>query len=300
MGPPSSLPTRLGLSGLAGCFAASLCHPLDVVRVQMQTGGGGSGHRASALGTARRIWTRGGVRALWAGLSAAYMRQWTYTATRMGLYSFLLERCRHGDETVPPFHLKLVLGSLSGAVGSFVGTPSEIALVRMADDSRVKPCARRNYRHSLDCVQRIAREEGLTKLWRGATPTILRASVLNAFQLGCYSQAKEELMCRFPAVFHGPTTVPTMFVGSMMSAFFGVGASMPLDVAKSRLQSQPATIPLYYQGMLHCLARSVREEGLLVLWKGFVPAYVKLAPYTCLSFMCLETLTRVVTGSAAL
>ena len=117
---------------------------------------------------------------------------------RMGLYSFLLARSRQADTTAapPPFHLKLVLGSLSGAAGAFVGTPSEIALVRMADDSKLPPGTQRNYRHSLDCVRRIAREEGFTKLWRGATPTILRASVLNAFQLGCYSQAKEELLRR--------------------------------------------------------------------------------------------------------
>lgn len=32
-----SLPMRLALSGVAGCSAACFCHPLDVIRVQMQT-----------------------------------------------------------------------------------------------------------------------------------------------------------------------------------------------------------------------------------------------------------------------
>ena len=37
----------------------------------------------------------------------------------------------------------------------------------------------------------FSREEGVLTLWRGATPTIARAIVVNAAQLGTYSQAKE-------------------------------------------------------------------------------------------------------------
>ena len=41
---------------------------------------------------------------------------------------------------------------------------------------------------------RIAREEGVTTLWRGAIPTMGRAMVVNAAQLASYSQAKQAIL----------------------------------------------------------------------------------------------------------
>ena len=40
---------------------------------------------------------------------------------------------------------------------------------------------------------RVAREEGVGTLWCGAAPTVGRAAMLNACQLGIYSEAKERL-----------------------------------------------------------------------------------------------------------
>ena len=55
----------------------------------------------------------------------------------------------------------------------------------------------RNFPHcdSLRFQQfRIAREEGVTTLWRGAIPTMGRAMVVNAAQLASYSQAKQSIL----------------------------------------------------------------------------------------------------------
>ena len=94
----------------------------------------------------------------------------------------------------------------------------------------------------------------------------------------------------------------TLFLGSMCSAFFAIGASMPFNVVKSRIQNMkdgPDGRPMY-SGMMDCARQSVKNEGLLVLWRGFTPAFTKLAPYTCLSFVFVEKLTILVTGRAAL
>lgn len=80
------------------------------------------------------------------------------------------------------------MGMSAGACGAFVGTPAEVALIRMTADGRLPPAERRNYSNVVNALTRITREEGLLALWRGCIPTIGRAMVVNMAQLASYSQ----------------------------------------------------------------------------------------------------------------
>ena len=66
---------------------------------------------------------------------------------------------------------------------------------------------------------------------------------------------------------------------------------MPID---------PTTGQAMYSSMVDCIVKSVKSEGILVLWRGFTPAFVKLAPYTIISLTLADKLTRAVTGKDAL
>lgn len=302
------LPTRMVLSAFAGMGAATVCHPLDVVRVQMQTEGT---NYKNTVDAATSIYKRNGLRGgLYAGVSAAYLRQWLYGSCRMGIYSFLLEKAQlrnvkaGRDKNSISFGRKLLMGSTSGAIGSFVGTPSELALVRMSADSKLPKAEQRNYKNVVDCIARIAREEGATKLWRGATPTVLRATTLSACQLGVTSEIKEKLTKS--GVF-GPDGqvlygVPLLFCSTLVSSFAANIVANPFDVIKSRMQNMTINSDgsAAYRSMADCLSKSVRREGVAVLWSGFTPAFVKLAPYTIISLTLADKLTRRFTGRDAL
>lgn len=82
----------------------------------------------------------------------------------------------------------------AGACGAFVGTPAEVALVRMTADGRLSEAEKRNYKSVFDALIRISRQEGIPMLWRGAIPTMGRSMVVNGAQLASYSQAKEFLL----------------------------------------------------------------------------------------------------------
>ncbi|KAL3940554.1 MAG: hypothetical protein SGBAC_004933 [Bacillariaceae sp.] len=300
---PIALPTRMVLSALAGMGAATFCHPLDVIRVQMQTFSyRNTGHAAVS------IYQQGGiVNGLYAGVSAAYLRQWLYGSCRMGIYSYLLEqqKIQHGADNIS-FATKLGMGSVSGAIGSFVGTPSEVALVRMSADSKLPPAERRNYTNVLNCLTRIANEEGVANLWRGAAPTVARATLLSSCCMGVTSQAKLHLAKQekyFGKDGQWMGGLPMMFCATLCSSFCANVVANPFDVLKSRIQQSPidaTTGKALYSGMSDCLVKSVRQEGAFVLWRGFTPAFVKLAPYTIISLTILDKLTKAVTGKEAL
>jgi solute carrier family 25 oxoglutarate transporter 11 len=55
-----------------------------------------------------------------------------------------------------------------------------------------------------------------------------------------------------------------------------------------------------YSSMFDCVVKSVKSEGVSVLWRGFTPAFVKLTPYTILSLTLTDKLTRAVTRKDAL
>jgi len=297
---PAGLGVRMVLGALGGMGAACVCHPLDVIRVQMQIDGVSGGARAYSgpLDAASKIYARKGIVAgLYPGIDAAFLRQWTYGACRVGIYAFLLDKAQQGKEkgTAIPFSQKLLMGSTAGAIGSFVGVPAELALVRMSADSKLPPAEQRHYRHVGDCIMRTAREEGATALWKGGTPTIIRATLLSSAVLGCYSEVKEQLHTKLPTVFPDKNGIPLMFTGTVFASFVANGVSNPFDVVKSRVQNMPRPQPgqqPQYAGMADCFVKSVKGEGPMVLMRGFVPAFLKLAPYTTISLILTDNLAR--------
>ena len=101
----------------------------------------------------------------------------------MGLFAVGTAVLKPGD-----LRERMMLGSACGAVAACFGTPTEVALVRMAADARAPPAQRRNYRGVAHALASVAREGGVAALWSGVGPTVLRAALLNAGQLGIYSE----------------------------------------------------------------------------------------------------------------
>lgn len=60
----------------------------------------------------------------------------------------------------------------------------------MQADNQLPANERRNYKSVFDAFARISKEEGVLGLWTGATPTIVRAVVLNLAMLATYDEVK--------------------------------------------------------------------------------------------------------------
>ncbi|XP_064819550.1 mitochondrial 2-oxoglutarate/malate carrier protein-like [Oncorhynchus masou masou] len=140
------------------------------------------------------VWVRYLHHVVVSSLSAGLLRQATYTTTRLGIYTVLFEKMTGQDGTPPNFLMKALIGMTAGATGAFVGTPAEVALIRMTADGRLPADQKRGYSNVFNALARITKEEGVTTLWRGCIPTMARAVVVNAAQLASYSQSKQALI----------------------------------------------------------------------------------------------------------
>lgn len=272
--------------GSAGMLGTCFVQPLDLVKNRMQMSGVGGAKKEypTSLHAIRGILAKEGIVAMYTGLSAGLFRQATYTTGRLGLYSLLFETFSK-DNQAPSFLVKAGLGMVAGAFGAFIGTPAEVSLVRMTLDGRLPPAERRNYKHIFDALFRITKEEGVLTLWRGTVPTMGRAMVVNAAQLASYSQAKEILM----GTGYFTQGIFLHFCASMISGLITTAASMPVDIAKTRIQNMKMIDGKpEYTGALDVLAKITKNEGVFALWKGFTPYYARLGPHTVLTFIFLE------------
>lgn len=284
-----SLPAKMAIGATGGTGAAIFCHPLDVIRVSMQV----ATVRQGTLGTAISIFKESGLkRGLYSGLSAAFLRQWTYGSARIGIYSYLLS-----SDASPSFQKKLAFGAISGGIGSFTGTPAELALVRMSADAKL-PVAERRGAGVHRVLANVVREAGVLGMWNGALPTIARAMTLSSVSLAVTSETKNRLPHLVPVFAEQPTA--TFVTATVVGSFFGTVASQPFDVVKSRMQNM--VVPLDgkapYSGALDCAAKTFRQ-GPLNLFRGFVPSFLKLSPYTAISLTLAEKITLLLTGKGA-
>jgi solute carrier family 25 (mitochondrial oxoglutarate transporter), member 11 len=212
--------------------ATCVVQPLDLIKTRLQISGQGGQAKefTGTLDAITKIVRKEGVRSLYKGLSAALLRQATYTTTRLGTYTFLNEKYKKETGKTPNLFVSMGLGVCAGITGSFVGNPAEISLIRMTADGRLPLAERRNYTSVVNALVRIVREEGMVTLWRGCVPTMGRAAVVNAAQLSSYSQAKQLLVKS--GYFH--EGIFMHFTASMISGFVTTVASMPVDIAKTR------------------------------------------------------------------
>eukprot|EP01147_Barroeca_monosierra_P010034 gene10034-2208_t len=270
------------------CFwrmgATLFVQPLDLIKNRMQVASG----RVTFLSTVTSIVKSEGVLAIYNGLSAGLLRQATYTTTRLGVYNILLDRFSNKGSTELSFVKKASIGLTAGSIGAVVGTPAEVALVRMSADGSRPIGERRGYTSVFNAIFRISREEGITTLWRGCAPTVARAMVVNAAQLATYTQAKEFIYRHWKL-----DGILLHFTASMVSGLATTAASMPVDILKTRIQNMRTVDGVAeFKSPVHVASHIIRNEGVLSLWRGFFPYYARLGPHTVLTFIILEQLNQ--------
>ena len=102
-----------------------------------------------------------GVKSIYAGLSASLTRQCTYGTARMGIHRTMSDwlQERNGGKPID-FGQKASAGIVGGALAVCIGTPFDVALVRMQADSMKEEALRRNYTGVGNALTRIVGEEG--------------------------------------------------------------------------------------------------------------------------------------------
>lgn len=91
-----------------------------------------------------------------------------------------------------------------------------------------------------------------------------------------------------------------MQVGAGGSAgFIEVCIMHPLDLVKTRLQLQAnrsslkSSDPHYYNGIIDCMKKMYRHEGLTSFWKGILPPILAETPKRAVKFLTFEQYKKI-------
>lgn len=279
--------------GIASVVAGCSTHPLDLIKVRMQLQGelNVGAPKGGPLAVGFRVIQTEGSMALFSGVSATMMRQLLYSTTRMGLYEIFKEKWKEEGKSSLPLMKKIAAGLLAGGIGAAVGNPADVAMVRMQADGRLPLEQRRNYRSVADAVAQMVRQEGITSLWTGSALTVQRAMIVTASQLASYDQFKESILSHHLMV----DGIGTHVTASFGAGFVAAVASNPVDVIKTRImnmKSDPGQ-PAPYNGALDCALKTVRAEGPMALYKGFIPTVTRQGPFTVVLFVVLEQVRKI-------
>jgi len=269
---------RWYFGGLASAGAACCTHPLDLLKVHLQTQQDGN---IGVVKQTLKIVKGEGILALYNGLSASLVRQLTYSTTRFAIYEVSKQSVSPNGEAIP-FQKRLLMAAVAGGCGGLVGTPGDMVNVRMQNDIKLPKESRRNYKHAIDGMARVAREEGVAKLFSGVDWATGRAILMTIGQLCFYDQVKLTLLAT-PYFTDG---VVTHFTSSLAAGAIATTMTQPLDVLKTRSMNAK---PGEFKGSLD-LIRYTAKNGPLAFYKGYIPAFVRLGPQTILTFIFFEQL----------
>uniref|UniRef100_A0A8C9TW31 Mitochondrial dicarboxylate carrier n=1 Tax=Scleropages formosus TaxID=113540 RepID=A0A8C9TW31_SCLFO len=260
--------SRWYFGGLASCGAACCTHPLDLLKVHLQTQ---QEVKMRMTGMALHVVRNDGFLALYNGLSASLCRQMSYSLTRFAIYETVRDMMGGANQGPMPFYQKVLLGAFGGFTGGFVGTP--------ADMVNTPPPQPSLSNRGLPAVS----PEGVRRLFSGATMASSRGALVTVGQLSCYDQAKQIVL----STGFLSDNIFTHFLASFIAGGCATFLCQPLDVLKTRLMNSKGE----YTGVMHCL-KETAKLGPLAFYKGLVPAGIRLIPHTVLTFVFLEQLRK--------
>jgi len=230
------------------------------------------------ISTASSLLRTEGVLALWKGIPAAWGREASYASIKLGGYAPMKEAVGASGKDAP-FHLKFLAGALTGGIGSFVGNPFDVMKTIMQANEG-KPIS------ITEVASKMYKDQGISGFYRGVQANVMRACVLNASKMATYDEAKGHVCDATGWTRKDPKTV---FVSSVIAGFVMTLCVSPFDMIRTKLMNQP-TDKKIYSGFVDCVMKTIKNEGILSLYRGFIPIWGRFAPSATIQLLTIETL----------
>ncbi|KAB0796450.1 hypothetical protein PPYR_10511 [Photinus pyralis] len=182
-------------------------------------------------------------------------------------------------------------GGISAAVSKTVVAPIERVklLLQVQAVSKQIPEDKR-YKGMVDCFLRIPKEQGFTSFWRGNLANVVRYFPTQALNFAF----KDIYQNMFLSGINKKTQFWRYFMGNLASGGAAGATSLcfvyPLDYARTRLAADVGGGKTrLYSGLMDCLMKTMKSDGLIGMYRGFVVSVQGIIIYRATYFGCFDT-----------
>lgn len=269
--------------GFGGVAAVLVGHPFDLTKTRLQTAA--PGVYTGAIDVVKKTLRRDGITGLYRGMVPPLLGVtpifavsfWAYDASKKLIFAVTPQRTSDALSTVE----LAAAGFLSAVPTTLITAPVERAKVLLQVQGQGG--SKEKYKGMLDVMKHLYREGGVRSIFRGTGATLARDGPGSAAYFAAYEVTKKALT---PA----GSSPAELNLRAIILAGGTAGVAMwalaiPPDVLKSRIQCAPTGT---YSGFLDCARKTIAQDGVRVLWKGFGPAMARAFPANAATFLGVE------------
>ncbi|KAJ3882887.1 mitochondrial carrier [Lentinula edodes] len=182
--------SRFLSGGLGGISSQLSIYPIETLKTQMMSSTGQQ--KRTLIQAAKHVWTLGGFRAYYRGLSIGLIGVFPYSAIDMSTFEALkLAYLRSTGKEEPGVLAVLAFGSVSGSVGATSVYPMNLVRTRMQASG--SPGHPQTYSGPLDVATKTWEREGWRGFYRGLLPTLAKVVPAVSISYVVYEHSKRRL-----------------------------------------------------------------------------------------------------------
>ena len=244
--------------GAGGMCLVFVGHPLDTVKVKLQT----SREFSGTMDCIKSILAKDGVRGMYRGMAAPLygvtpMYALCFTGYNQGKRVFCDEDAFKKLETKHIFQI-----GAAGAFSALFTTPILAPGERLKCMLQIQSADNQKFKGPMDLGKHLWAESGggmagLRTINRGFCATMTRDGVASACYFSSYECLKRYST---PEGAAGPTPFATFMCGGV-AGIFNWAFAIPFDTLKSKMQTDPKTFESYPNGMRSVAGQMIKDEG---------------------------------------
>ncbi|KAF7731882.1 hypothetical protein EC973_007713 [Apophysomyces ossiformis] len=262
---------------MAACSGAILTTllvtPLDVIKTRLQSQViPGSVKTQQLHGTwdgITKIVRHEGIPALWRGLSAGLVMAIPSTIIYFVGYDYIRDQTQIVNQTLHDYS-PLWAGGAARVVAAAVISPIELFRTRLQSVEGLQ-----GFGDVWRGVVRMVHKDGVSSLWRGLLPTMLRDVPFSAVYWMGYERIKDRLQPQTVRSNDAVSQFHTSFVAGASSGMIAAVITTPFDVIKTQRQVSSIRADIRFSQLLRNI---VATEGYQGFFRGVVPRVIKVAP----------------------
>lgn len=196
------------------------------------------------------------------------------------------------------FAKDFLVGGISAAISKTCVAPIErVKLLLQNQDASSQIAADQRYKGIVDCFTRVAKEQGVSSMWRGNL-----ANVIRYFPTQALNFAFKDTFKKYLNPYNKKTQPGMFFIGNIASGGAAGASSLcfvyPLDFARTRLAVDvgKSGSDRQFNGLLDCIVKIGKSDGALGLYRGFGISVMGIIAYRGAYFGLFDTGNAILFG----